>query len=94
MDSTGDGLSILGFGCMRLPQKGGRIDEERATRQLRDAIDRGVNYVDTAVTYHMGTCEPFVGRALSSGYRDRVKLATKLPPWETNPREDMTRILG
>ena len=94
MDSTGEELSILGFGCMRLPQKGGRIDEERATRQLRHAIDRGVNYVDTAVPYHMGTCEPFVGRALSSGYRDRVKLATKLPPWETNTREDMDRILG
>ncbi len=94
MDSTGDELSILGFGCMRLPQKGGRIDEERATRQLRDAIDRGVNYIDTAVPYHMGTSEPFVGRALSSGYRDRVKLATKLPPWQTNVREDMDRILS
>ncbi len=94
MDSTGDELSILGFGCMRLPQRGGRIDEERATRQLRDAIDRGVNYIDTAVPYHMGASEPFVGRALSSGYRERVKLATKLPPWQTNTREDMDRILG
>ncbi len=94
MESTGDELSILGFGCMRLPQKNGRIDEERATKQLRDAIDRGVNYIDTAVPYHMGTSEPFVGRALSSGYRDRVKLATKLPPWQTNTRQDMDRILG
>jgi len=94
MDSTGDELSILGFGCMRLPQKNGRIDEERATRQLRGAIDRGVNYFDTAVPYHMGASESFVGRALSSGYRDRVKLATKLPPWQTNVREDMDRILG
>ena len=40
MESTGDKLSILGFGCMRLPQKAGRIDEERSTRQLRDTIDR------------------------------------------------------
>ena len=94
MDSTGDELSILGFGCMRLPQKNRLIDEERATRQLRDAIDRGVNYIDTAVPYHMGASEPFVGRALSSGYRDRVKLATKLPPWQTNVREDMDRILS
>lgn len=94
MASTGDELSILGFGCMRLPQKAGRIDEERATRQLRGAIDRGVNYVDTAVPYHMGTSEPFVGRALSSGYRERVKLATKLPPWQTSTRDDMDRILG
>lgn len=94
MTSTGDELSILGFGCMRLPQKAGRIDEIRATRQLRTAIDRGVNYVDTAVPYHMGTSELFVGRALGDGYRERVKLATKLPPWQTNAREDMDRILG
>jgi predicted aldo/keto reductase-like oxidoreductase len=93
MESTGDELSILGFGCMRLPMKSGRIDEERATRQLHHAIDRGVNYVDTAVPYHMGTSEPFVGRALSSGYRERVKLATKLPPWKTSKSEDMDRIL-
>ena len=65
---TGDKLSILGYGCMRLPAKpDGSIDEERATRQLRSAIDRGVNYVDTAWPYHMGQSEPFVGRALSGG---------------------------
>jgi uncharacterized protein len=45
---TGDELSILGFGCMRLAQQDGRIDEERATRQIRRAIDQGVNYVETA----------------------------------------------
>lgn len=94
MESTGDDLSILGFGCMRLPQKAGRIDEERATQQIRDAIDRGINYIDTAVPYHMGTSEPFVGRVLSEGYRDKVRLATKLPPWQTSTREDMDRILG
>jgi predicted aldo/keto reductase-like oxidoreductase len=94
MDSTGDDLSILGFGCMRLPQKGGHIDEDRAQRQLRRAIDLGVNYVDTAFPYHLGTSEPFVGRALSGGYRERVRLATKLPPWSAKTREDMDRILG
>jgi len=94
MESTGDELSVLGFGAMRLPRKSGRIDEERATRQIRDTIDRGLNYIDTAVPYHMGTSESFVGRVLRDGYRDRVKLATKLPPWLTNTREDMDRILG
>ena len=66
---TGELLSILGYGCMRLPQKEWKIDEERATRQLRYAIDHGVNYVDTAWSYHMGESEPFVGRALLDGYR-------------------------
>ncbi|OPX62821.1 MULTISPECIES: aldo/keto reductase [unclassified Methanoregula] len=92
---TGDRLSILGFGYMRLPSgKGGTgIDEERAIRQLRSAIDRGVNYVDTAPAYHLGKSERILGRALEDGYRDRVRIATKLPPWSVRCREDMDRIL-
>jgi len=78
---------------MRLPTKRGRIDEDRATRQIRYAIDKGVNYVDTAVPYHGGESERFLGRALSGGYREKVKLATKLPPWSVKTREDMDRIL-
>ena len=90
---TGDELSILGFGCMRLAQKDGRIDEERAARQIRHAIDRGVNYVDTAWPYHGGESERFLGRALAGGYRERVKLATKLPAWLVKDRSDMDRFL-
>jgi hypothetical protein len=90
---TGDELSILGFGCMRLAQKDGRIDEERATRQIRHAIDSGVNYIDTAWPYHGGESEPFLGRALAGGYRERVKLATKLPAWIVQNRADMDRFL-
>jgi len=49
MPKNGDDLSILGFGLMRLPvTQDGKIDEPRAIRQIRDAIDRGVNYLDTA----------------------------------------------
>jgi len=90
---TGDKLSILGFGCMRLAQKDGRIDEPRAARQIRYAIDCGVNYIDTAWPYHGGESEPFVGRVLADGYRERVKLATKLPAWLVNNRADMDRFL-
>jgi hypothetical protein len=70
-----------------------KIDEERATRQIRSAIDSGVNYIDTAVPYHGGESERFLGRALKDGYREKVKLATKLPPWSVKTREDMDRIL-
>ena len=91
---NGDELSILGFGCMRLPLKEGKIDEERARQQVRYAIDHGVNYIDTAWPYHMGESEPFVGRALADGYREKVKLATKLPSWTVKSREDMDRILN
>jgi len=90
---TGDPLSILGFGCMRLPQKDNRIDEARAARLIRSAIDQGVNYIDTAWPYHGGESEPFVGRALAGGYRERVKLATKLPAWLAKNRADMDRLL-
>ena len=93
MPPNGDELSILGFGCMRLPLKDGKIDEERATRQVRYAIDHGVNYIDTAWPYHMGESEPFLGHALADGYREKVKLATKLPSWTVKSREDMDRIL-
>jgi predicted aldo/keto reductase-like oxidoreductase len=79
---------------MRLPELGGKIDEARASRQIRHAIDQGVNYVDTAWGYHRGASEPFVGRALADGYRDRVRLATKLPHWAVRSREDMDRFLA
>ncbi|PKL64226.1 MAG: aldo/keto reductase [Methanomicrobiales archaeon HGW-Methanomicrobiales-3] len=92
-------LSILGFGCMRLPpaegeQAGGKIDEPRAIEMIRTAIDAGVNYIDTAYPYHNGESEVVVGKALGDGYRDRVFLATKLPSWLVASREDMDRYLN
>jgi uncharacterized protein len=94
MPKNGDELSILGFGCMRLPVKeDGTIDDERARKQVRYAIDRGVNYFDTAWPYHMGQSEPFLGRALAGGYREKVKIATKLPIWLVDSRDDMDKFL-
>ncbi|MBN2789326.1 MAG: aldo/keto reductase [Candidatus Delongbacteria bacterium] len=79
---TGEEISILGFGCMRFPQKDGQIDEEKAAKQLKHAIDNGVNYLDTAKPYHGGKSEPFVGKFLKeNNLRDKVFLATKLSSW-------------
>lgn len=97
-------VSILGFGGMRLPIRNGSnsaadifdpskaIDEEGATKMIQYAIDEEVNYFDTAYPYHGGKSETFLGGALK-GYRDRIMLATKLPAWLVNRREDFDRFL-
>ena len=94
MNTAKEKLSILGFGCMRLPVTAdGHIDEEQSTDMIRYAIDNGVNYIDTAYPYLNGESEPFVGRALAGGYRKKVNLATKLPSWLIKFREDMDKYL-
>ena len=81
---------------MRFPTTGKpeNIDEPEATRMLHRAIDHGVNYVDTAYTYHGGNSERFVGRVLKGGYRDKVKLATKLPCWMVKAAGDFDKYLN
>ena len=99
---TGRKVSILGFGCMRLPILDGRTDkinEPLATDMLHHAVDLGVNYVDTAYPYHGtsayegGMSEILVGNALKGGYRDQVYLSTKLPTWLVQQKEDMNNYL-
>ena len=92
LGKTNCDVSVLGFGCMRLPLEHGveratdifdptkPIDEELAEAMIRYAIEKGVNYFDTAHPYHGGQSESFLGRALS-GYRDKVMVATKSPFW-------------
>lgn len=100
---TNEMVSALGFGCMRLPIIGDdprNIDEDKAIKMIRHAIDAGVNYVDTAYPYHGisfsqgGASELFVAKALKDGYRQRVKLATKLPSWLIKTRADMDKYLN
>ncbi|NOX32373.1 MAG: aldo/keto reductase [Deltaproteobacteria bacterium] len=91
---TGEKLSALGFGCMRLPEKRGRIDEKRAKDQLFQAIEKGVNYFDTAMPYHMGASETFLGKVFEGPYRKKIKLATKLPPWYVNDSPDMDKLFA
>ncbi len=88
--------SALGFGAMRLPYEGddrGEIKEPEAIEMIRRAIDNGVNYVDTAWPYHDENSEELVGKALKDGYREKVKIATKLPSWEIEEAEDLDKYL-
>ena len=93
MPKTGDKLSILGFGCMRLPGGHHHPHTKQSIQQIRYAINKGVNYVDTAWNYAGGKSEVIVGKALKDGYREKVKVADKLPQWLCSSREDMDYYL-
>ncbi len=93
---SGLDVSILSLGAMRLPVLGAesaRIDEVPATHMVHEAIRAGVNYIDTAWPYHAGESEPFLGRALRGGWREKVQLATKCPVWKVEAEGDFERFL-
>ena len=105
LGKTGCEVSILGFGCMRLPIKNGSqsaadrfdpkkfIDEERAIQLIHYAKAQGINYFDTAYPYHSGRSEPLLGKALQ-GQREEVLVATKLPAWMVKGAEDFDKFLN
>lgn len=93
LEKLGIETSLLGFGCMRFPVTAdGKIDEPVAEEMLDKAIAAGVNYFDTAYPYHNGESEPFVGKALKKYDRKSFYLATKLPCWKVETREDAEKI--
>ena len=91
---NGDNLSILGYGCMRFPTKAGRIDEDRAIKLIHTAIEGGINYFDTAYIYNGGQSEVVLGKALAGDYRDKVKIATKLPYYMVHRPETAKKIFN
>lgn len=79
-DKYGSQISQLGYGCMRFSRKGNAIDYEKAEREVLLAIEKGVNYFDTAYI-HPGS-EECLGRILDENKcRDKVYIATKLPQY-------------
>ena len=79
-DKYGNELSQLGYGCMRFTSKGTKIDYEKAEREIMRAVEKGVNYFDTAYAYPGS--EECLGRILEENkVRDKVNIATKLPQY-------------
>ena len=92
-DRYGNPLSILGYGCMRFPQKMGRIDMDATEKQILLAIDGGVNYFDTAYIYPGS--EAALGQILEkNGLREKVHIATKLPHYLIKNREGLDKLFA
>lgn len=89
-DKYGNKLSILGYGCMRFTQSGGKIDLDKAEKEIMEAYNSGVNYYDTAYVY--GGSEDALGRILEkNGIRDKVNIATKLPHYLIKKADSMEK---
>ena len=88
---NGDRISALGLGCMRFPGALGHPDPHRASQIVARAVERGINYLDTAYLYPGN--EACVGMVLEElGLRDRVFIATKLPHGSVDSAVDLDRI--
>ena len=94
-DYSGEKVSLLGMGCMRLPSDSeGNVDTEEAINTIREGIDGGITYLDTAYMYHGGYSERILGQALKDGYREKVLVADKMPPWFAKKKEDLEVIFN
>ena len=89
-DKYGNPISVLGFGCMRFTKRAGRIDFEKAEKEIMAAYEAGVNYYDTAYIY--GGSEEFLGEVFEkNGIREKVNIATKLPHYMIKNREGVEK---
>lgn len=88
-------VSRLGFGLMRLPvieNDHSLIDYKKSTELIELAIANGITYFDTAYVYHNKQSEIFTGQALKN-FREKVKIATKIPVWKIEKEEDFDYLL-
>ena len=101
LGKTGEKVSILGFGAMRLPhfERDDQINEKETDKILSYAIEKGINLIDTAYNYHApnlsdkGKCEEYIGKFLNeNSYRDEIFLSAKMPSWKIKSQEDMDAI--
>ena len=91
-ERSGNKLSVLGFGCMRLSRGATGIDQKKAERLILRAIDKGVNYFDTAYLYP--GAEAALGTVLArNGVREKVYVATKIPFSHCKARADFDKYL-
>jgi len=94
-DTQGNSISLLGFGCMRLPQTSPHatdIDYGLGRAMVEYAYEHGVNYFDTAYPYHDGKSEVFIGEALRGYPRASFFLADKMPTWLIRSGDDAKRL--
>lgn len=89
-------LSNLGLGTMRLPNQGTNgdtpIDEEQTSQMVEYAIQKGINYFDTAWGYHNGESELVMGKVLKKYPRDSFYLATKFPGYDLSNMDKVEEI--
>ena len=77
LGTTGLEVSALGLGCMAMTALYGPVDQEEAIATIREALDAGADFLDTADAYAEGKNEELVRRALADGYREKAVIATK-----------------
>ena len=89
-DKYDNDISLLGFGCMRFTQNSGKIDLDKAEKEIMTAFRAGVNYYDTAYIYPGS--EAAIGEIFAkNGIREKVKIATKLPHYLVKSVDSMEK---
>jgi len=89
-DKYGNDISLLGFGCMRFTQNGGKIDLAKAESEIMEAYNSGVNYYDTAYIYPGS--EAAIGEIFERNHiREQIKIATKLPHYLIKNKEALEK---